>query len=299
MKTVLSPKELGTAIGVSESSLKRWADSGRLHVARTAGGHRRIHLEEAVRFIRDSGFAVQRPDLLGLDDIGRIDRSMAVEDPAEQFYLALVEGRAEQARGIALNLYLEGMALEQVVDDVIAPAMARLGELWEHSPEGIFYEHRASDICNQTLNRIRSLVAANDEGAVAVGGAPEDDPYVLPSLMAATVLACEGWSEINLGAFTPLAVLARAAAECEAQLVWLALSVNRSTEAAEASVNELLTELARAGSEASVVVGGPCALQRAQPAVAGVYCATSMSELAAFARGLRESATDPQRPGRS
>jgi len=295
MKTVLSPKELGAAIGVSESSLKRWADSGRLHVARTAGGHRRIHLEEAVRFIRESGFPVQRPDLLGLDDIGQVDRATTSGDPSEQFYQAVTEGHAEQARGIALNLFVEGMALAQVVDEVIAPAMARIGDMWEHDPEGIFYEHRASDICNQTLNRIRSLVAANDAGAVAVGGAPEDDPYVLPSLMAATVLASEGWSEVNLGSFTPLTVLARAAAECDAQLVWLALSVKRSNEDTEALINELLTELGQAGSDAKVVIGGPSALQRHQPSIAGLYCATSMSQLAAFARGLRTGVNDAER----
>ncbi|HEX9106572.1 MAG TPA: MerR family DNA-binding transcriptional regulator, partial [Longimicrobiales bacterium] len=48
----LSPRELAEAVGVSESSLKRWADRGVLAVERTAGGHRRIPLGEAVRFIR-------------------------------------------------------------------------------------------------------------------------------------------------------------------------------------------------------------------------------------------------------
>ena len=39
---MLSPRELAEAVGVSESSLKRWADRGRVHVHRTEGGHRRI-----------------------------------------------------------------------------------------------------------------------------------------------------------------------------------------------------------------------------------------------------------------
>jgi excisionase family DNA binding protein len=55
MQNTLSPRELAAAVGVSESSLKRWADEGRVKVARTAGGHRRIELAEAVRFIRQSG----------------------------------------------------------------------------------------------------------------------------------------------------------------------------------------------------------------------------------------------------
>jgi MerR family transcriptional regulator, light-induced transcriptional regulator len=51
----LSPKALAAAIGVSESSLKRWADEGRLAAERTAGGHRRIAVAEAVRFVRRRG----------------------------------------------------------------------------------------------------------------------------------------------------------------------------------------------------------------------------------------------------
>ena len=54
MKSVLSPKELAAAIGVSESTLKRWADDGLIVFSRTAGGHRRIRLAEAIRFIREN-----------------------------------------------------------------------------------------------------------------------------------------------------------------------------------------------------------------------------------------------------
>ena len=292
MKTTLSPKELGAAIGVSESSLKRWADTGRLHVARTAGGHRRIQLAEAVRFIRESGFAVERPDLLGLDDLAEIEPGGRTEDVAAQFHDALLEGQAERARGLVLSLYLDGTAVSQLADRVIAPAMGRIGARWQHGPEGIFFEHRASDICDQALNRLRGLLPAAEAAPVAVGAGPEDDPYVLPSLMAATVLATEGWSEVSLGAYTPVHVLARAAADCEARLVWLALSVERSPGGNAELVRALAAGLRAAGSDARVVVGGPGVSAERPPAVAGAYFAGSMSELAAFAQGLRTAATD-------
>ena len=77
MKRLLSPKELADAIGVSESSLKRWADAGRLQVARTEGGHRRIPIAEAVRFIRDTGAVVVRPDLLGLVGVPAVNDARA------------------------------------------------------------------------------------------------------------------------------------------------------------------------------------------------------------------------------
>ncbi|MED5508142.1 MAG: DNA-binding protein, partial [Planctomycetota bacterium] len=54
------------AIGMSESSLKRWVDRGLLESTRTAGGHRRIRVKEAVRFIRDRQLVVSAPEKLGL-----------------------------------------------------------------------------------------------------------------------------------------------------------------------------------------------------------------------------------------
>jgi len=59
---LLSPRELADALGVSESSLKRWVDAGKITAARTEGGHRRIALQEAVRFIRETGAPLARPE---------------------------------------------------------------------------------------------------------------------------------------------------------------------------------------------------------------------------------------------
>src|SRR3954454_9469853 len=70
-KTLLTPKELADVIGASESSLRRWVDAGSIRMSRTAGGYRRIPLAEVIRFIRESGATVVRPDLLGLEDVAR------------------------------------------------------------------------------------------------------------------------------------------------------------------------------------------------------------------------------------
>jgi len=43
----LSPRELAEALGVSESSLKRWVDAGKIAASRTEGGHRRKGGERA------------------------------------------------------------------------------------------------------------------------------------------------------------------------------------------------------------------------------------------------------------
>jgi len=74
LKDLLSPKEFAEAIGVSQSSIKRWTDEGRIEAARTAGGHRRIPIAEAVRFVRETGASVVQPQALGLPGSPRVGR---------------------------------------------------------------------------------------------------------------------------------------------------------------------------------------------------------------------------------
>lgn len=289
MKSVLSPKELGAAIGVSESSLKRWADSGRLEVARTAGGHRRIDLSEAIRFIRSQGFTLERPGILGLDDIDAVPSGPEADDPAAALHAALCNGEAERARGLALACYVEGMPLALIIDRMLAPAMRAIGDRWRHGEDGIMIEHRAADICSQILDRVRSLGGIGPHCCTAVGGGPAGDPYVLPSLMAASVLASEGWKEVNLSANTPATVLARAAVEARANLVWIAFSTEASADRVRQVTDELRSALADAGLEAGIVIGGPAINAMTSLNIPGVYHAHSMTELAAFAQGLRSS----------
>ena len=66
VKKLVTPKQVAQAIDVSESSLKRWCDRGLLTTVRTAGGHRRLALDDVFQFLRQSGQQLVRPELLGL-----------------------------------------------------------------------------------------------------------------------------------------------------------------------------------------------------------------------------------------
>jgi MerR family transcriptional regulator, light-induced transcriptional regulator len=281
----LSPKALAEAIGVSESSLKRWADEGRLTVERTAGGHRRIPLTEAVAFIRRAGLSPVRPELLGLPESGAVtmraarDRNRA----AAHLYYALVEDRPSAARSLIVSSYGEGAGLTWLFDDVIRPALARVGELWEHGPEGIFLEHRAMDTCVRALAEIaRLLPPADEEAPVALGGGAEGERYQLPSAMAALVLAEAGYRVRDLGAGTPVDATLAAVARYEPQLVWQSISVEPGRPA---ETSRGLARLARAVAPGALVVGGRAAEAVPLPAVDNVHRLGSMAELSAFARG--------------
>jgi methanogenic corrinoid protein MtbC1 len=278
MSRLLSPKDLAAAIGVSESSLKRWADAGRIHVSRTEGGHRRITLSEAVRFIRETRAPVIRPEVLGLPELGAIEPDDAASEDA--VYEHLIAGHAREVRGLVLARYLGGEPVAAIFDGALREAMTRIGELWRHQGDGVFVEHRATDICLAAVAALRAIFDSPVGAAVAVGGAPEGDPYVLPSLMAATVLAAEGLRAVNLGADTPASALGHAVRHHHPLVTWLSISAplapGRAAELAAA-----LHELARS---TAVVVGGRH--RGALSAPSAVTVVATMGELAARARSL-------------
>jgi len=252
MGPIISPRELAAAIGVSESSLKRWADDGQIKVSRTAGGHRRIAIGEAIRFVRSIRAPLVRPELLGMRDLlAGGDLVLSSETPAERLFMFLREGMAPEARGLILSLYLSGQSVAEIADGPIRSAMGKLGELWKHDPEGVFLEHRATDICIQAVEQLRHLVEPQNPGPVALGGAAPGDPYLLPSLLVGTALAAEGWQAVNLGPNVPFEAILRAIERHHPRVVWLSVSFVRDVNEIEQGLSQLAHKLVEHGRGAS------------------------------------------------
>ncbi len=286
----LSPKELATAIGVSESSLKRWANEGRINVNRTVGGHRRINLADAVNFIRNEGMTVVRPDLLGLTGTEAAPARETAETEAdhEALLAALKSGDSAAARQIVLGWYIANRGLADIYDGPIRWAMHEIGKLWVHREEGIFLEHRATDLCVQAISQIRGLIpAAPDRAPVAIGGAPSSDPFLLPSLMASTIFAELGYHTENLGPDLPLNQFVQAAEHYNARVVWLSMTGVGDRGTVGRQVAQLDEQLAE--RDTTLVVGGQRCRELLLQIPPHTHFASNMSELAAFASGVMAS----------
>ncbi len=283
LRRLLSPSELARAIGVSESSLKRWVDAGKIRAIKTEGGHRRIPVSEAIRFIRERRQPVLRPDLLGLPEGTGMD--VEASGDAAGFLHDLEHGDGRQARARMLTRYLEGESIASLCDGPIRAALERIGELWKHSDAGVFVEHRATDICIQLLGQLRATVESAPGAPVALGATPSGDTHLLPSLMVATVLAAEGYDVVNLGADTPVTALDAALAQHTPLLVWISVTMPPAQDVA----NALARLIARERTAGRAVIVGGRHVARLPIDDRTVEVAASMRELAAFARGVRRA----------
>jgi len=224
MRTHISPKQLARAIGVSESSIKRWCDRDLLPTVRTPGGHRRIPLSEAVQYVRKEGHEVVDPAVLGLPSItGKgerlLDRSRGL------LVEALREGDEESFRRTLFDLYLSGRSLVEVLDQVLAPAFTDLGEEWQHGSLEVYQERRGVEITLRALYDLGRLLPAPEPGApTALGGTLEGDTYTLPTFMVELALREEGWDAASYGAGHPAETLVRGLRDKRPRLFWISVS---------------------------------------------------------------------------
>ena len=257
MNRFVSPKELATSIGASESSLKRWVDNGHLEVTRTAGGHRRIPINEAVRFIRDRGLHLVRPDVLGLAPSLDLTQEAHLELPmGKRLSRLLIEGRMQEARGLIMALFMEGMTVAEIADGPIATAFEEIGELWHHSETGIIIEHRATEAIIYAINVIRPLLEVDpgETSLTAIGCSLSGDPYILPPLLAAVSILELGFRSIALGPDLPFRVLANEVKRLRPELIWLSTSLVPDPKGVSAMLAELGEEVASWGG--LIVLGG-------------------------------------------
>lgn len=284
METYLSPRELADALGVSESSIKRWVDDGELAAVRTAGGHRRITRSEAIRFSRAKSLLPLRLELLSIVR-ARIE-DCALDEPRRvaAFHRALLDDDRPRAFGLLMSAYLAGESIASLCDGPIRLALERIGELWRHDEKGILFEHRATDLCMHSVAMLRSALPPVAENApVAAGSAGSEDSYLLPSLMCAAVLAEAGFRDVNLGPCTPVATTLAAVETYRPLLVWHTASLGKN------DVPELAAAIAQLeGTTAPRLVVGGRALASA-PLRADVVSLPDMQQLQSFARELRQS----------
>ncbi|MBM3995704.1 MAG: helix-turn-helix domain-containing protein [Planctomycetes bacterium] len=289
----LSTVEAASLLAVSVSTVKRWVDEGVLPANRTAGGHRKLLRAEVLALARQGD--LPHGNLAVLGGSSEKDRTEDLETIAVDLWKALRDGQRDEVRAIIRSSYVSGIAVEALADEIIAPAMTKLGHDWETSRIDVWQEHRGTQLCAAALYDLKEDLEARAEKnrPVAVGGAPEGDPYFLPSLLAQYVLLDAGWEAVNLGPNTPLASLAKAVKELRPRLLWLSVTYLENREAFIEGYKDLYRVAERQG--VAVAAGGQALQESLRSAIPYTSYGDGLSHLAAFARTLHPR---PKRPRR-
>ncbi|MGD9633063.1 MAG: B12-binding domain-containing protein [Pirellulales bacterium] len=294
----LSPEFVSTAqaaeaLGVSVSSVKRWVEDGILPAQKTAGGHRKLLLADVMEIARQGKLPAR--DVPGLKLTFKKNRLPSPASLERHLYPALLAGDGATVRSIFQGAYQAGMTIESLADEVIAPAMKKIGADWATGKIDVMHEHRASQVCAAALFELKAILEARAVAnrPIAVGGALEGDFSVLPSLLAQMVLLDSGWDAINLGPSTPVGSFRRAVLDLKPRLLWVSLSHLVDEADFKRQFRELYRDAEQTG--VAVVVGGRALSDQLRGTIPYTAHGDTLSHLAAFARTLNPR---PRRPRR-
>jgi len=295
----VSTTEVARALGISVSTVKRWVEEGILPAQKTAGGHRKLMLADVLEVARQNNLPIRDAAQLGIR--GAKKQPPDSRQLQEQLHEALLAGDGVSVRSLMHAAYHAGMAIETLADEVIGPAMERVGHGWETDEIDVMHEHRATQLCFSALFELKAALEARArrDRPVAVGGAVPGDYSQLPSLLAQMVLVDAGWDAVDLGPNTPFTSFSRAIAELRPRLMWISASHMGDREAFCRDYRRLYRQAEQAG--VAVVVGGHAMEEEVRSAIPYTAYGDGLAHLAAFARTLNPHPRRPRRgrPARS
>jgi len=147
-----------------------------------------------------------------------------------------------------------GMGPEDVLLELVAPALHSIGALWEEGRLSVADEHRASSVAARLISRLGARFArrGHKRGTVVLA-APPGELHALPVSIAANLLRWRGFEVVELGADTPPDALAETAAgEPDLLAVGIACTASSSVQAARRSI----AVLRRVVPHVPVLLGG-------------------------------------------
>ena len=213
--------EFARRVGISPELLRAWERRyGLLHPIRSPGGFRLYTTADAERVARmrrglDSGLSAAEAARIAVDDsrptVGLL------EDAASRL-LAAIRGYDEAGAQAVLDESLAAFGLERVLQEVILPALAQVGDGWEQGTLDVGQEHFASNVVRGRLLALARLWGRGG-GPLALLACAPGERHDISLLAFGLVLRSHGWRVLFLGADTPISTLTEAVATTEPALV--------------------------------------------------------------------------------
>ena len=156
-------EEAAKILGVNVSTIKRWSADGKLKCIRTAGGHRKFEMQHLMEFIqqgrkpnvRVNAFPIEREeDTLLSEWILKAEFSNITQFVQKQ----ALRCNRNKILDVLKGMVLAKMPLYDIYDNVITPALHKIGSQWESSQISVTEEHFASQTMKDCIIRLQGII---------------------------------------------------------------------------------------------------------------------------------------------
>ena len=181
-------------------------------------------------------------------------RGARISALGETYARAVLAGDEVEAELVVRDAIVAGLTLAEVDDEIIAPALWLVGELWARGEISVADEHLATEISLRVLTlqrEVRRLAADRRQRSVMLA-APSGEHHVVALRMIAHLLRESGYSVLMLGPDVPPRALATTAVRHAPDVICLSATMPGGGDRVLIAAAEVLERM----PGARFVVGG-------------------------------------------
>lgn len=171
MNHYFSTRELSELCGVGETTVKRWSNMGLIRHHKTVGRHRKFKLEDVLEFISKNHITIPDEQLerlkLEKQSSENLDLGTEIllvkgdtEALANRLLDSLLAYNKEEAEVLLIKAFEQNLPFAVIFDNLIAPVMHRVGDLWANKKICAAEEHIVSHILIEAIIRLKARYEA-------------------------------------------------------------------------------------------------------------------------------------------
>ena len=173
------------------------------------------------------------------------------DDP---LYKAVLEGEKETAVRYAERALQQGMDPKAIVDDLLIPAINKVGDLYERQVYFLPQLIASANAMEQAIARVEPLLVQKGEGKAStiVIATVEGDVHDIGKNLVGLMLRNYGYRVVDLGKDVPAAAIVSAALEQHAAVIGLSALMTTTMM----RMKDVVAEAAKRGYAGKIIIGG-------------------------------------------
>jgi len=196
-KKYLNTKQVGNLFDVNESTVRRWATSGKIECISSAGGHRKFSYQNVMNFANTQGLKINSSEIPY-----NVNRKTVISDSVNHVF----KNDAKSLELILVQLFLDGTPLTDLMDNYVEKILVEIQNKLDKREVSIAEEHIARKIVSKALNNFKLTVSdsssENKENILCLN--LENDIPDLPIDMIQILLENKNYNVHNCGANTSI-----------------------------------------------------------------------------------------------
>ena len=252
--------EAAKILGVNVSTIKRWTDSNKLECIKSAGGHRKFMVEHLKVFLEKNNKKLSRANLAFPGPADGLDINYYILKEDYSFltgYLVKHSMKCDKPRiqQVLNGMYMGQVELYAIYDNLVAPALYKIGDMWEAGEINVLEEHLATQTIKDCVVRLQGIIPVPEETfATALCLNLSGELHDIALKMASNLLETKGFKVLYSGQLTPAINVTELLAKNAIDRVYISSSYIEDYETTQAELDEIIKASQQAGAQ--IFLGG-------------------------------------------